>query len=257
MPPAPTWTGFYIGANGGYGWKDPTVSFAPNDLVAFAFTCGGNAGSTCPPPASFNIGGGLGGLQAGYNWQVNQQWLLGFETDFDLSGIRGTGTSDFLMAPFAIPPGTSNFVATENVKWFGTVRGRLGFLPSNNVLIYTTGGLAYGRVDQNVSLNNNGGLDVGAGGHSFDCGPMPVGCFVGASSQITVGWTAGAGLEYALGRNFSLKAEYLYVNLDRGKTINVVAQNVFAPGDPHSSFSAAYSRVDFNVLRVGMNYQFH
>jgi outer membrane immunogenic protein len=133
-------------------------------------------------------------------------------------------------------------------------------LPANNVLIYTTGGLAYARMDQNVSLNNVGGLGVGVPSFSFQCGLIPAGtpnCFVGSSSRITTGWTAGAGLEYALWRNLSLRAEYLYVNLDRGNTVSVVAQTVLVPGTTPSSFSAAYSRTDFNVLRVGVNYQFH
>jgi outer membrane immunogenic protein len=164
------------------------------------------------------------------------------------------------MNPLGDPPGTSNFAATEDIKWFGTIRGRLGVLPANNILIYTTAGLAYGRVDENVSLNNVGGLGVGVPGFSFQCGLIPAGtpnCFVGSSSRITAGWTTGAGLEYALSRNLSLKTEYLYVNLDRGNTVNVVAQTVLLAGNAPSSFSAAWSRADFNVLRVGLNYQFH
>src|SRR5262245_21964830 len=79
-PPVYSWTGFYVGGNAGYGWKDTTVTFSPNDALANAVTCGGGA---CAPPTPFNINGALGGLQAGYNWQINQNWLLGFETDFN------------------------------------------------------------------------------------------------------------------------------------------------------------------------------
>jgi outer membrane immunogenic protein len=92
------WTGFYVGANGGYGWKDPTVTFTPNDANAQGFTCGGAFGGTCAPPASFGINGGFGGLQAGYNWQLGRQWVAGLETDFDWSDIKGTGTSNFFSA---------------------------------------------------------------------------------------------------------------------------------------------------------------
>ena len=57
-PPAPisNWTGIYVGANGGYGWRDPPVTYTPNDPAALLGTCGGG---TCIPPASFNIGGAL------------------------------------------------------------------------------------------------------------------------------------------------------------------------------------------------------
>ena len=79
--PVYSWTGFYVGGNVGYGWGSRTVNFTPNDLNVFASSCGGSFGSTCPPPASFDINGALGGLQAGYNWPFNQNWLAGIETD--------------------------------------------------------------------------------------------------------------------------------------------------------------------------------
>jgi outer membrane immunogenic protein len=252
-PPAYSWTGFYVGGNVGYGWSDPTVTFTPNDIAAFDFTCGGTAGGTCAPPASFNIGGVLGGLQAGYNLQFNRNWLLGIETDFDWSRIQGTGTSNFFLGQ--IPPAASNFQATEDVEWFGTVRGRLGFLPANNVLIYGTGGFAYGRVADNVALNSGAGVggfvirpDIG-----FSCVVGP-NCFLGSSSRTDVGWTAGAGLEYSLSQHLSVKAEYLYVNLGGAHAVNVAAQ--FAMGATPSSFTATYSTVDFQVVRAGLNWKF-
>ena len=85
--PVNSWTGFYIGANGGYGWKDPTVSYTPNDPAALLGTCSGVGRSTCIPPASFNAQGGLAGGQIGYNWQFNPSWLVGVETDFDGPGL--------------------------------------------------------------------------------------------------------------------------------------------------------------------------
>lgn len=257
--PAPTysWTGFYVGGNAGYGWKDPTVNFTPNDVVANAVTCSGAfPASTCPPSASFHVDGALGGLQAGYNWQVNQSWLVGFETDFDWSGIKGTGTSNFLMAAAGNP---SNFQASENINWFGTARARLGYLPTNNLLLYGTGGFAYGQIKENVGLNS---MAVGAnnGTYAFGCviagGPGVTNCFVGNSSRTATGFTIGGGVEYALWQNLSVKAEYLYVNLGHGNTVNVVAQDRLAAAAP-SSFTAAYSRVDFNVIRGGLNWKFN
>jgi outer membrane immunogenic protein len=80
----------------------------------------------------------------GYNWQSNQDWLLGIETDFNWSRIKGTGTDSLLIAP-GLFPGPSSFVANKNVEWFGTVRSRLGFLPTTNLLVYGTAGFAYRR----------------------------------------------------------------------------------------------------------------
>jgi outer membrane immunogenic protein len=183
-PPTPvySWTGFYVGGNVGYGWESRTVNFSPNDFNVFLVSCGGSGGGTCPPPTSFDTNGALGGLQAGYNWQINQKWLLGIETDFDWSGIKGTGTDSFLIFPVLPFRGPSNFVASQNVESFGTIRGRLGFLPTTNLLVYGTAGFAYGRVGENVTLNSQQGVNGTLAGFSFACLSGP-NCFLGSSSR--------------------------------------------------------------------------
>jgi outer membrane immunogenic protein len=248
------WTGFYIGANGGYGWKDPTVSYAPNDPGAFAGTCSGTGGATCIPPASFNTQGGLAGAQIGYNWQVNPNWLVGIETDFDWARISGSGTSSFNLGSYG--PGV--FTATETVRSLGTLRGRIGFIPVAPLLIYGTGGLAYGNVSKSAVMPGSGfGFGgITTGGFSYGCGTFTgnVNCFNGASSQTMVGWTIGAGGEYKLTNNLSLKAEYLYVDLGR-TAINTTATFAFG-GTAPASFTANFGSVSFNVVRVGLNYMF-
>lgn len=112
--------------------------------------------------------GVLGGLQAGYNYQSGQL-VLGIEGDLQLN------SADDTFAPWKF----SN-------PWFGTVRGRLGYA-FNNILLYGTGGLAFGS------------LKVESGGFS--------------ESQTSAGWTAGVGAEYAINQNWSAKIEYLYVDL--------------------------------------------
>ncbi len=87
-----------LGVNAGYGWKDPSVNYTPNDPGALATTCGGGFGGTCIPPASFSIGGAVGGGQVGYNWQFDQHWLAGFEADYDAAWIKGTGNSIFTIS---------------------------------------------------------------------------------------------------------------------------------------------------------------
>lgn len=260
--PASSWTGFYIGGNAGYGWNDPTVSVTANDPVALDNTCDDLSvpGGTCIPPTAFNIHGALGGLQAGYNWQVNQTWLLGVETDFDWSHIRGTGSSNFLLGTGS----SSSFQASENVKWFGTVRARIGFLPLNNVLLYATGGLAYGRVDAPAVISSANDT-AGTIPFFYNCSPAfggtSVNCFVGNSSRIAAGFAVGGGGEYMLWSNISVKAEYLFVDLGHGNATDVVAQGsapiIAGPGfTTPSSFTAAYSVVAFHVVRVGLNWKF-
>jgi outer membrane immunogenic protein len=257
-PPAPihSWTGFYIGGNGGYGWKDPTVTFTPNDVTVQAVTCGGDEGGTCAPPTSFGIHGGFGGLQAGYNWQFSPQWVAGVETDLEGSDIKGTGTSNFLLGEF--PPSPSNFIVSQDIKWFGTVRARLGYSPADRLLVYATGGFAYGRIDENVALNSRvgGNFDLGTTfAYSCDTGPN---CFLGSSSRTGTGWTAGGGMEYVLWNNVSVKAEYLFVNLGDGDSVDVVAQSVdqFKCPCKLSSFTAAFSRTEFHTVRGGLNWKF-
>jgi outer membrane immunogenic protein len=264
-PPAPApaynWTGFYIGANGGYGWKDSTtVTFTPNDPTALAGTCGGVFGGTCAPPTSFGIHGGFGGLQAGYNWQFRPQWVAGLETDFDWSDIKGTGTTPtFFLGSLATGP--SNFTVSQDIKWFGTVRARLGYLPTDHLLVYATGGFAYGRIDENAALNSAAGTNLQTGSFGYFCVTGP-NCFLGSSSRTETGWTAGGGLEYVLWNNISVKAEYLFVSLSGGDSVNVVALSsaggVCTPATcAPSSFTAGFSRTEFHTVRGGLNWKFY
>jgi outer membrane immunogenic protein len=257
-PAAPifNWTGFYFGGNAGYGWGNGnrTVAFTGNEFLSTVDTCGLANGGTCPPSTSFDSRGPVGGLQVGYNWQLKQNWLAGIETDFDWSRIKGTGSSNFILGNFPASPRASNFQADQNLKWFGTVRGRLGFLPTNNVLFYGTAGFAYGRVDERVVLNSQAGPGDFAGGFGFICVSGP-NCFLGSSSRTAAGWTAGGGFEYLVLSNVSLKAEYLYVNLAGANAVKVVA--VSANGQPMpASFTAAYSGANFHVVRAGINFHF-
>ena len=112
----------------------------------------------------FNINGALGGVQAGYNWQVNQNWLLGVETDFDWSQTQGKRTSTFNLA--GAP--SSNFTASADVTSFGTVRARFGYLPTNSLLLFGTAGFAYGHVNEKGALNASSPLGAAvAGGFGF------------------------------------------------------------------------------------------
>jgi outer membrane immunogenic protein len=132
-----------------------------------------------------------GGGQIGYNWQVHPNWVLGIEADIQGSAAEGT----FAAYKFANP-------------WFGTLRGRAGYA-MNNVLVYLTGGLAYGA----------GRIE-----------------FAGMSeSQTHLGWILGGGVEVGLTPSWSAKAEYLYMRLeDRSYVLtgvnNGFSSNVFRLG---------------------------
>jgi len=119
---APTWTGTYIGINGGWGWG------TTNHTDLFGVTSN-----------DFSQSGGVAGLTYGGNWQSGQ-WVLGFESDLDWSNIKGTFTSAALCS---VNGGNTCFT---NLKWISTERLRVG-LDYNGWLLYGTGGAAFGRVD--------------------------------------------------------------------------------------------------------------
>jgi outer membrane immunogenic protein len=251
LPPLYSWTGFYIGANLGGGWASQRVGYSPNDPASlFLFQAGG-----APPPLSFTSSGAIGGIQAGYNHQVSSRWLIGIEADLDGSGIKGSGSTSGVFAPYYTAP----FIAPvqNEIDWFSTVRARVGYLPTNNLLAYATAGFAFGRTKQSGSWNTNTGFAFGTGAGTVVYDVFCSGngaCFAGSSSGIATGWTAGVGLEYALWQKWTLRGEYLYASLGR----NSVTETVLGPtpGALPSSFNANFGRINLNVVRVGINYQF-
>jgi outer membrane immunogenic protein len=249
--PVPTWTGFYGGIQFGGGWSDEAVNYSPNDPAAAALLNGAVGGSGEQPVASgYRIpqSGAVGGFEAGYNWQAGSNWLLGVETDFSFSGLSGraTGTSVFSV------PFTQSITAEQSMDWYGTVRGRTGWLATPNLLLFGTGGFAYGRVAGSASYQIGRGL-VASFPIGFVClANLP--CFAGTSSAIRTGWTAGGGAELLLDQHWSAKIEYQFVDLGT-ETVRITALAVNLPGQTPASFNAAF-RDRFNVVRLGLNYRF-
>ncbi len=252
---APGWTGFYAGVDVGYGWSDPTVTFSGNNSASSCVLAGCLSGGTPVGPARFDTHGVFGGPEAGYNWQVARNWLVGVETDFNFSSIQGQGSV------FALEQGPPNTVfneqlsASQRIDWFGTVRARAGWLATDNLLLYGTGGFAYGRVDETVNWGFNPGGTLNGLPNTWICPGGFGGCMPGTSSRIAAGWTAGGGIEYRVpGSNASFKIEYLFVNLGAGNHVVGTAQN-FVPGTSPASFTAAYSQTEFQTVKLGLNWK--
>jgi outer membrane immunogenic protein len=213
-----------------YGWGNGDTSFTP---LPTATTFINLAPTTLSPDPS----GVVGGVQLGYNWQVNQ-WLFGVEADFQGSGIDGNTTQSPIIQNNGTPFATSGQLsAGERIDWFGTARGRLGWA-AGPWLIYATGGLAYGHV--NYSANT----DFIFGGCAA-CVQYPT-----DFSKIKAGWTAGAGFEWAFAPKWSAKFEYLYVDLGtESATVN--------PTPANPPFQVAYEwKTIVNIVRLGINYHF-
>ncbi|MGA9091000.1 MAG: outer membrane beta-barrel protein, partial [Bradyrhizobium sp.] len=242
------WTGFYIGGNVGYSWGraatdgDVTGTQSVSEFVAFSGVLVPGFPvvtplATAPLTGRANVNGVVGGGQAGYNWQQGN-WLVGLEADIQGSDERGS--SDVcVVAGCAL--GTGILTADYKLDWFGTVRGRIGLLPTDRVLIYATGGLAYGELSATAPL-------------------IPL-----SWGSIRAGWTVGAGAEVKLDNNWSVKLEYLYMDLGDVGSGSITATNVvtqlgvpvrFNTVTTTTLTSAFNTHFTDNILRVGVNYRF-
>jgi outer membrane immunogenic protein len=226
-PPPPSWSGFYIGGNIGYGYKssaDFIRSYSPGLYPAVAK-------GTIPSALGDRPNGVLGGGQIGYNWQ-NGLLVIGVETDFQWSGIH---RSNDIYNPGSIGFIPTQTTAKDDLDWFGTARLRIGWSVTPTVLLYGTGGFAYGEAQNRVLV---------LGSPPYD------GAFEGASGGINVGWTAGVGFEWKATNQLSFKAEYLHVDL--GNT-DLYANNV--SGSASGAFVNYRIHHDDDLVRLGLNYQ--
>jgi outer membrane immunogenic protein len=234
------WTGFYIGGNVGYSWgrakTDGAVTGTQNvsvfrtagpDLISSVNSVLGSV----PLTGRANVNGIIGGGQAGYNWQQGR-YVYGLEADIQGSDEHGSGSVCALAACFN---------ANYKLDWFGTLRGRVGFLPTDQLLLYATGGLAYGHFASDSALPATWGATK-------------------------AGWTVGAGGEYAVDRNWSVKLEYLYMDLgDVGGASTSATGATNALNTPTPGFNTVTTttlNANFNtrftdhIVRVGLNYKF-
>jgi outer membrane immunogenic protein len=207
-PPLYNWAGPNVGVAGGFAWG------RSNQTDAGFFIPPGGGGGVPPADGSFSMKGGLIGGGGGYNLQFGQ-WVLGLETDYSWADIKGS--SNGCGAAFI------SHICSTKLDSVGTFRGRIGYAlgPQGTWLAYATGGLAVGDLEASDSLFNASG------------------------SKFRAGWAVGAGVETAFWRNWSVKAEYLYIDLGKTVLFNI------GPGVPETvSFTA-------NVFRVGLNYKFY
>jgi outer membrane immunogenic protein len=237
-PPAPVynWTGFYIGGNVGYSWgtSDSTVNF----LDPAGFVIASSSGS-------FSLDGVIGGGQIGYNWQTGS-WVWGLEADIQASGQNGTGTFTCAAGCSVLGPVTETL--NQKIDWFGTARGRLGFTVTPTLLLYATGGLAYGDIETNGTISDPTTFSTHA---------------------LKSGWTAGGGIEDHVTPNWSVKLEYLFMDLGNVSSNGAITTGVIIPGVPHNciaacpvnhlstTFASSGSGITDSILRLGVNYKFN
>lgn len=188
------WDGFYVGASGGIvrgtaRWTDDFFGFTTGD---------------------FSSSGMLFGLTAGKNWQ-NGRWVYGIEGDWSLVDFRADS-----YAIVCAPAG-----CTSEMTSFATLRGRLGYLFTPNLLVFATAGAAW--------------ADLTHGNIVFS-----------VTTNTVSGHVAGAGLEWAVAPQWTLKAEYLFARFDGNEACSVTVCFVSIQND----------KFDAHIFRLGMNWHF-
>lgn len=226
-PPPFSWTGFYAGLNAGYAWGDMDYSLAAGG--AWVGVGGDPAWLAANGSPNIDANGFIGGVQAGYNWQSGNI-VLGLETDISWLSAEGERATGNLIRPSGFP---TSFTETASVDWLFTLRARLGMTLGTNLLVYATGGLAVADVNVSQTLGF----------------PAVPGVATYAVTETRTGWTLGAGLEWALNRNWTLKGEYLYVDLGSSSGGSAISTA--------TTFTHSHAvDMSLNIVRAGINYKF-
>ena len=232
--PAFTWTGFYVGAHAGYLWNDSDAKlvavdgqFLPRDVEL----------GTVPRKLSVEQDGVLGGVQAGYNMQSGM-FVLGVEADVSWTDAESDATFSapdrLLFNGTPLQGAITNTVSRTELEWLATFRARAG-VAVDRALFFVTGGAAVGEMNNRFSINIP------------DFGYFSP---VWSRSGTEWGWTVGAGVEYAVTNNISIKAEYLYYDLEDHKIHGT-------DGPPFVGESIDYKfKNDGNIVRGGLNVRF-
>jgi outer membrane immunogenic protein len=234
MSPGYNWSGWYVGGNAGYAWgkSDPstTTEFTPTNYWNVLSVPQVNAAGVGP---RLNTSGFVGGGQFGYNYQAgNVVW--GAETDFESFKLKG---SRFGGAAYACCAGSFTLGQTTSTDWLFTLRGRLGWA-ANNLLLYATGGLAVTNLKYGEVFVDTFGANEAVN-----------------YSKTKAGWTVGAGAEYGIDKNWTVKAEYLYLDFGSLSGTSLLGP-VAVTGACNCTRMFHSTDLTAGVARLGVNYRF-
>ncbi len=232
------WDGVHVGLNVGFTWLADTATH---------FTYLGSPGSPgfvslyaqggLPAGIDLNNQGIIAGAQLGYDRRLSERYVAGLEADLAGLGVGNSSKASWQGSPLTY------LQAGRNQHYLGTVRGRLGYLATPDILVYATGGAAIGECDLNAT---------------YFAPTLPTPLYLGGSwlgyVDMRLGWTAGAGVEWMVSPRWTLKAEYLYYDLGTANTAN--AEPLYYVTSKPATWSSVGYKGDFsgNVIRVGVNY---
>jgi outer membrane immunogenic protein len=214
--PVFSWTGCYVGIEGGGAWGHSQHLVASSDPLD-------GAGEPITDP--YKVSGGLVGGTVGCNIQMGKV-VVGAEGDLSWVSKKGSG----LELPERRAGVSETYIDATKERWLGTFRGRAGYTPAPEWLIFITGGFAVAGIEASVNEVDDGVI------------------FTDRKTQF--GWTAGGGFEWAFLQNWSLKVEYLYVRLEDAvffETPIITTTGIVRP---------RFVPLDDHIVRAGLNFHF-
>lgn len=228
--PPLTWTSIYLGLNAGGAWGNARSNLALVQNNGSATTANDiltAAGSTGFAPSSFSSGG-----QLGFNYQFASRIVGGAEVDWSYLGLDASRQT---LPIGRLPDPAADFHEALHVRSMATLRARLGWLATPQLLLFLTGGVAVADVGYSQSIHFVQVPDT-----SFNQGSL---------SGWRTGPVAGVGAEYAFAAHWTAKAEYLYATF---KSAGFTSANTF---DPTYMLRHGIG-ADLSIGRVGVNYRF-
>jgi outer membrane immunogenic protein len=219
--PAWSWSGVYIGGHIGGGWGDQDVT----DQGLIGFILG------VPAVQNVKTRGFLGGLQAGWNYQIGRL-VVGNEVEFSWSNVRGSSTFAPLSFIGIIPIPASSITRDIKTNWIGTATARTGLTVwGDRGLLYGKAGVAWAR-----NTYTDSAILLGAT------------AYTSSQSDTRTGWTVGTGFEWSFMDNWSAKIEYDYLDFGR-RTIGLA---------PAGGIFPVALEIDQRIQEVkfGLNYRF-
>ncbi len=215
-PPAPSWTGCYVGGNVGAAWTRQSQNRV--DVI-------NNSGTITAAPSDYGTesdSGPAGGFQVGCDYQFAAGWVIGAQGMFDWTDLKGSHAL----------PAFPTFIMNDKTDRFDTVTGRLGYVFFDNSLVYVKGGGAWVR--------------------NSDTLLQPSGALSEAASWTATGWTIGGGFEYRFLPNWSLFVEYDHMDFGT-KTIQFVAPPGLSAAGEHVSVA---QRIDMVSVGLNWRFNF-
>jgi len=242
VAPIANWTGCYIGGNVGGGWARDRETWTGIVEAPTAFAAGAATVLPAAANADYSATGFVGGGQIGCNYQMGS-FVLGGEADAQYTSFRGSRGAVSLGntngGPATIVPGI--IAESFESNWLATFRGRAGFT-TGPILFYVTGGAAWA----NLKLADQ---------VCFPTAAVPA-CATGANNNSRLGWTFGGGLEWMFAPNWSVKAEYLYVDLGTVSYASLGTPIAAIPNPFPNAFITHNHRITENIARLGVNFKF-